>query len=90
MLEERLTRGQKICVVLMDIALLTGLTFCIWKSSFHKADMVETFLKMYIPTLIVIIAGFRFLINRLGRRAGQDAAGAKHAPAETATHEVTL
>ncbi|MGE4195486.1 MAG: hypothetical protein AB7E51_19045 [Pseudodesulfovibrio sp.] len=90
MMDERLTRGQKLCVVLMDIALLAELTFCIWKSSQHQMDMVETFLMMYVPALLVTVVGFRLIIRRLGRRAGQDASGARSRTVQPLPREVSL
>ena len=56
---------QKIAVVVINILVLAELAFSIYLGS-RDQDMVITFLKTYIPALIITLIAGKFCIKRLG------------------------
>jgi hypothetical protein len=56
---------QKIAVVVTNILILAELAFSLYMSS-RDQDMVLTFLKIYIPAVVVTLVAGRIFIRRLG------------------------
>jgi len=57
--------NQKIAVVVIDVLVLAELALSIYLSSGDQ-DMVLTFLKIYIPSLVITLFFGRICIRKLG------------------------
>jgi len=63
--KNRLNSRQRLVVVLMDIALLTELTVCMYRGAADPETMAAQFMRLYIPMLLVTVIGARILLRRL-------------------------
>ncbi len=63
--KNRLNAGQRVVVVLMDIALLVELTVCMYRGAADPDTMAAQFLRLYVPLLLVTVVAARLLMRRL-------------------------
>jgi hypothetical protein len=64
-MNEGMNIKQKIAVVVINILILAELAFSLYMGS-RGEDMVLTFLKIYVPAVIVTLVAGRIFIRRLG------------------------
>jgi hypothetical protein len=64
-MNERMNLKQKIALVAINILILAELAFSLYIGS-KDQDMVLTFLKIYVPAVILTLILGRILIRRLG------------------------
>ena len=62
--KNRLNARQRLVVVLMDVALLTELTVCMYRGAADPTTMAAEFLRLYVPLLLVTVVGARLLMRR--------------------------
>ena len=62
---QRMNTKQKIAVVVINVLVLAELAFSIYLGS-RDQDMVLTFLKIYIPALVITLFLGRIFIRKLG------------------------
>lgn len=78
---ERLNTRQWIVVVIMDILLLSELTWAVYRGQHNRVDMTAIFLRTFIPLAAATFIVTRYLLRRLqSPETGDASVGPDEAP----------
>jgi hypothetical protein len=63
--EQRLTAGQRVVVIIMNLLLLAELTWAMYHGQQDPENLTAVFIRSFVPAAAVTLVAARFLLRRL-------------------------